>query len=218
VALGIVPVGLWARHRWSRLRPELFPAPVAPRGPEAGHEAAHAAAARFAPGRAARVLADARGALERAGGPEAEAVLSAVRRLDPLAAQLAGVVHEVVARSLETAEVQSVLVAERGTYAYVVVVPNRHEHDHLLRRHASFAAGWRDHLEGVRASLLAGGEFSALAVFLFFLEPGAGESVLLVSYADAGRVVLPGALAHEADTGDPAVAILDASVEFTLSA
>jgi len=218
MALGVVPVGLWARYRWSRLRPELFPAPVARPSWDADHDAARVAAARFAPGRAARVLADIRGALERAGGPEAEAIVAAARTLDPLTAQLAGVVHDVTARALETAEVQSALVAERGTYAYVVVVPNRHEHDHLLRRHARFAAGWRDHLEGVRASLLAGGEFTALTAFLFFLEPVAGESVVLVSFADPGRVVVPGALAHDADTGNPAVAILDASVEFTLSA
>ena len=110
------------------------------------------------------------------------------------------------------------LIATTDMHVYVIVVPNRHEHPQLIRRYAPFSNGWRQHCERIRAYLVASGEFSRLVAYLFFLDPGANDCLLLVSYADDHSMLLPSGLVKGGEAIGTGVDVLDTYHKFSLSA
>jgi hypothetical protein len=212
LALGLIPAFVWVRNRWLKLKPELFP--------DAGKSVADNASqhAQIAgPERVTAILARAKAMLEKEKQPEAQTGVAVLAKLQGLSGESAMAIHTLLAHALDTADLSSLLLGRGGLYAFVVVVPNRHEHAHLLRRYPAFSAGWRYHAEVVRASLIASGDFSGLAAILFFLSPEGGESTLLVSCADRNRMLLPAALAQGEDRKAANVATYDGSVNFSLT-
>jgi hypothetical protein len=217
LAVGILIVAIWARLRWTKLKPALFP-----QQDETEQAENNSAAGNGGPNSrqwfkdVPAILVGARRMLEREQIPEAQQPVDALRKLEATP-QLAAAVQSVITKSLESAELHSLLVRLQGVYAYIVVVPNRHEHPHLIRRYAPFSAGWTNHADLVKAWLISSGDFSALISYLFFLSPDAKEGVLLVSYADADTEFVPGRLTQEAELKRANAKIVDASLEFKMS-
>lgn len=217
-ALGAGLVVVWARWRWSKLKPELFPEEggegldeeeSAPKGGGLGS----ASWLQNVPG----LLAGVRHALERERTPEAQTLLEAARRVEAAAPELPAAVRSLISRAVESGELSSLLVGRQGLYAYVVAVPNRHEHPHLLRRYAPFSAGWAEHADVVRASLASSGDFSAVLAYLFFLSPDAKDGLLLVSYASAETLLVPSRLLQGSRWKGGACKAVDAALEFKMS-
>ena len=117
------------------------------------------------------------------------------------------------------ADVKSALLFADGVFVYVVVIPRRHEHAHLLRRYPAFAGGWRKHAELLRESLDRGSApFHNLLCMLLFLSPDGGECRLQLSSIGKSSLLLPAPLAEENDAAQDGVVIRDLSVEFRLAA
>lgn len=218
LAIGVLPVTFWALFRWSRLKPQLFPQLDVSTQDEFSSPAKNGGLGgiqwlKDIPA----ILVGARHVLEREQIPETQAPVEAMRKLEATAPQLAIAMQSVITKSLRSAELHSLLVGVHGLYAYIVVVPNRHEHPHLIRRYASFSGGWTQHANLVKASLMASGNFSALIGYLFFLNPNAKEGVLLVSYADASTELIPSGLMHGSELKLASAKSVDASFEFKMS-
>lgn len=212
---GIAIVVIWARHRWSKLKPELFPV----------EETSSAEDRQFsAPSRSLGVgtdtvtslLARAISVLQEQKTPEAVVAVSAIQKLVASIRELTTQIYSLMGKALDTAEIQSLVIGDGRTYAYVVVVPNRHEHPHMLGRYTPFLAGWRQHLCGIRASLAASGEFANLTCLLLFLSPSGKDSAFLVSHATTDLTLIPAVLLQRGDLKLADVRTLDAFMEFDL--
>jgi hypothetical protein len=155
--------------------------------------------------------------LDREKTPEAQTLLEATRKLEAAAPELPAAVRSVVVKAVESGELGSLLLGKGGLYAYVIAVPNRHEHPHLIRRYAPFLAGWAGHAELVRASLASGGAFSAVIAYLFFLSPDAKDGVLLVSYASPEMLLVPSRLLQASQSKSGDCKAVDAAMEFKMS-
>ena len=217
-ALGVAIVAAWANFRWSKLKPELFP--PAEQAGQAEEEAAampRGASSDLWLQNVPGILNGVQRALEREKTPEAQTLLEATRRLGAAAPELPAAVRSVVVKAVESGELGSLLLGKGGLYAYVVAVPNRHEHPHLIRRYAPFAAGWAGHAELVRASLASSGAFSAVVAYLFFLSPDAKDGVLLVSYASPEMLLVPGRLLQGPQSKGGDCKAVDAEMEFKMS-
>ena len=100
-----------------------------------------------------------------------------------------------VGDSLATGRVRSVAISLEKIAVHVVIVPARHEHPHLARRHVELSTPWPEQLARMGA---ASPGRAVLALLLFFDPDGAGGT-LLVAYRDGERLVLPGAIVADAD-------------------
>src|SRR6185295_10993461 len=181
LAVGLTPAILWTRRRWAKLGPELFPHDK--EAELAADPESHRRSARIGGARVSQVLAGARASLARDPSHLATLVLTAMEKLDASSPGIGPVIHALLTDARRAAELRSMLIATTDMHVYVIVVPNRHEHPQLIRRYAPFSNGWRQHCERIRAYLVASGEFSRLVAYLFFLDPGANDCLLLVSYA-----------------------------------
>jgi hypothetical protein len=217
MVVAILAVFFWTRFRWSKLKPELFPELL---------EAEHNAGPFTEGGKQTErrwlmnipaILAGVQRTLEKTRVPEEQALVEALRKVEAAAPQLPAAVRSVVTASLESAELHSLLVNSQGLYAYIVAVPNRHEHPHLIRRYTPFATGWINHASLVKASLMSSGEFSGLISYLFFLSPDDREGLLLLSYADASTELVPSRLILEAELKRTNAIPVDTSLEFKMS-
>ncbi len=210
--LGVAGIVLWAILRWRKIGPELFPDSVQPdespgvAQPVVGVQI-HCAS---------RLIERAAALLEEDDSPLARLGVDALRKFE-LSDEIAPAIDALMMKSRESASLESLMVRKDGSYAYVVAVPSRHEHAHLLRRYAPFAAGWRHHLELVRASLTANGTFMNMVAMLLFLNPEKKESVLQISCCDQGSVLIPSPLAERSDLNQAGLAVLDSSIEFNLT-
>ena len=213
--LGILAVVVLAVRKWKKLGPELFPTTgTVDETATVDPQKTQAARGEFA----ARLVARAREILEKEGTAPSLAAVEALRKLEA-SAETPVAVDALMTKALETAGVESLLVRSGGFYAYLVAIPNRHEHAHLLRRYAAFSGGWRRHFELVRGSLIASsGDFSAMAAIVFFLNPERKESTLQVSCCNANLMLIPATLAEGADLTAPGVTVLDTSMEFSSAA
>lgn len=212
---GIVPVALWARYRWGKMKHELFPEEIENQV-VVGTTVGEALSVRGE--RASRLITQARIILEKEDWPQARAATQALRNVEASTSETGPAIDELMKKALETAEVGSLLLGSGGLYVYVVVIPNRHEHTHLLRRYAAFSSGWRCHAELIRASLIASGQFSGMAAILLFLSPEGKENTLQLSYADTNSILIPSTLVEAEDLRTPGVQTHNASVEFSLAA
>jgi hypothetical protein len=219
-SLSLVLVIVWARIRWKRLKAELFPAPGLSEEEEDGALPAIRGSAELEPWLkdVPRLLGGVQRALEKEKSPEAQTLLEAARRLETAAPELPAAAQSVIMQALDTGELKSLLLSKQGLHAYVVAIPNRHEHSHLIRRYAPFSAGWGEHADLVRTSLAASGDFSALVGYLFFLSPDAKEGILLASYADPDTLLVPSSLFQGSQPKGGACKAVDASMEFKMSA
>lgn len=218
LALGVALVAVWARFRWSRLKPELFPPTEQVGADEDESTVKHKSTSldpwlKNVPG----LLMGIQRALEREKTPEAQTLLETARKLEEAAPEFPSAVRSVVVKAIESGDLSSLLVGRRGLYAYVVAFPNRHEHAHLLRRYAPFSAGWAEHAELVRASLASSGAFSAMIAYLFFLSPDVKDGILLVSYASPELMLVPSRLLQGAQSKGVACKAVDAAMEFKMS-
>jgi hypothetical protein len=218
LAVGLAPVLLWARLRWAKLGPELFPRDNEPDALTDDPLASRRGRALFEAERIPQILAGARTALARDTSRLATSVLTAMEELDASSPGICPVIHSLIVEARRAAELRSMLIATAGMHAYVVVVPNRHEHPQLIRRYAPFSDGWRHHCDRIRASLEASGKFSRLVAYLFFLSPDANDCVLLLSYADAHSMLLPSGLVGSGEATGTGINVLDTSLEFSLAA
>lgn len=202
--------------RWRQLKPQLFPPTGRARGDEEGDAGGRRGAA-LRPQNVPRLLGELRGVLEKEKTPEAQTLLEAARGLESGAPEFPAAVHSVLVRAVESGELSSLLVARQGAYAYIVAVPNRHEHPHLLRRYAPFAAGWAEHARLVRDSLMSGGEFTVMLAYLFFLSPDAKEGILLASCVSPKMMLVPSRLSQGTGPKGGVCKTLDAALEFKLA-
>jgi hypothetical protein len=202
-------------NNWKELKPQLFPLQSTDSADAMSVGASEPGLAIDAP-RLIKLLEQVRSLLDSQGIVDIALGAAALRKLE--AGDGPAIVASLIKASMDTAEVHSQLFSFGEVYGYIVVVPNRHEHSHMLRRYESFSAGWRAHLERVRASLMASGEFSALFSILIFLSPERGkESLLLLSYADPGQMLLPAVLLQGEDLKAAGVKTLNVSLEINLS-
>lgn len=203
----------WAYSRWQRLKPKLVDEASEKRGSVAGDKTTVKAIGVEA---VRRLLTRARTLLEQETVLEARLSKGAIEQLEASPEALAAI-SGLMQKSLEAADICSMVVGKEGIYAYIVVTPNRHDHPNLLRRHAPFSAGWRYHAEIVRASLLASGPFSGMVAILFFLNPDRMESTVLLSCVGPNSMLLPTSLADAQDLKASGVKTLDTSVDFSLA-
>lgn len=216
--LAVSLVAVWARFRWSRLKPELFPPTDQAGQDEEEATANHRGASsdlwlQNVPG----ILTGVQRALEREKTPEAQTLHEATRKLEAAVPELPAAIRSVVVKAIESGELGSLLLGKHGLYAYIVAVPNRHEHSHLIRRYAPFSAGWAEHVELVRASLTSSGDFSAMLAYLFFLSPDAKDGVLLMSYASPEMLLVPSRLLQGSQSKSSDCKTVDAAMEFKMS-
>jgi hypothetical protein len=208
----------WAKSRWSKLQPELFPpTDEATQDEEEAATRHKGASSDLWLKNVSGLLAGVGRALEREKTPEAQTLLEATRKLEAAAPELPAAVRSVVIKAAESGELGSLLLGKDGLYAYVVAVPNRHEHPHLIRRYAPFSAGWAGHAELVRDSLASSGDFSAMLAYLFFLSPDATDGVLLVSYASPEMLLVPSRLLQGSQSKSGNCKAVDAAIEFKMS-
>jgi hypothetical protein len=216
-ALGVALVVAWATFRWSKLKPALFPRPTQAEQDDDESSARHSDGLstwlKNVPGILDRVPR----ALENEKTPEALTLLEASRKMKAAAPELPVAAQSVIIKALESGELSSLLLGKQGLYAYIVAVPNRHEHPHLIRRYAPFSAGWAEHADLVKASLMSSGAFSTLLSYLFFLSPDANEGILLMSYADRETTLIPSRLLQGSQLKAEAYKGVDAAMEFKMS-
>jgi len=214
---GILGVGIWTRYRWLRLKPVLFPELVAPQEPDSSVvDETEKKRERF---NVPAILHGLQGVLEKDPTPQAQLLLKAAHTLEASipTPKLSEAVQSLLTKSTETAAVQSGLIRAGASYAYIVVVPNRHEHPHLIRRYECFAGGWSQHAKLVKASLIASGPFDSLIGYLFFINPDAKEGVLLVSYANGRTLIVPSTLIQEEEIKLDELSPSSAALEFKIS-
>jgi hypothetical protein len=217
LAAGVVPVLLWACYRWKRLKPELFSeAELKEKGTQGA--ASGARTSKAGTETVIRLLGKAEALLERENTPETNAAAKAIKQIAAASQQTAPAINSIIQQSLDKAELTSLLLGEEGTYTYIVVAPNRHDHAHLIGRYQPFSAGWRHHAELVRSSLMASGVFRGLTALLFFLSPEGKESIARLAFAGPDSMLVPGALAQGEDLVAADVKMLEASFEFSLTA
>lgn len=164
-----------------------------------------------------RVFRNAGQAIAAEAAPASATLLAAWKKAEGGLRKLAEAAEPVVRHALESAQLDSVLVSGGDDYLYVVAVPSRHEHAHLLRRHAAMKAGWPAHLNEVRSALAAGHPFSSLLGFLLFFSPDSRSGVLLLSWADATRGIVPAGLATRKELSEPNVLETDVRLEFAIA-
>lgn len=214
LSIGVVPVVLWARHRWKKLGPEIFPALDKD---HTNHARNNPSATRVQS--AARLITRVRALLDQETAAEARSGAELLKKIEASSAEAAPLIDNLIASALETADVSSLLLATgNGQFLYAVAIPNRHEHPHLLRRYEAFSSGWRRHAEQMRASLTASGEFSILTAVLLFLSPEGRESALRISCVGPDSILVPPTLMDAHDVKAAAVKPFDASLEFSLAA
>jgi len=218
LGIAIATVNAWAYYRWSKLKPVLFPLSDENNQQEAGSPASDINPEQHlwlkdVPS----ILGRVQHVLEREKTLETQALLKALRKLETAAPELPAIAQSVITKTLKSAELHSLLVGAQGIYAYIVVIPNRHEHPHLIRRYAPFASGWGEHAEMVKASLMSSGACSALISYLFFLSPDAKEGLLLVSYSDRDISLVPSNLLQGAELKRASSRAVDAALEFRMS-
>jgi hypothetical protein len=214
---GVVPVVIWARYRWKKLKPELFSeAELKEKGNR--DAAPDARSKKLGPGTVLRLLGRAEALLEQKNTPETKAAAKAIKQIEAAAQQTAPPIDAIIRESLDKAELTSLLIGEDGAYTYIVVAPNRHDHAHLIGRYQPFSAGWRHHAELIRSSLMATGAFQGLTALLFFLGPEGKESIARLAFVGPDSMLIPGALAQGEDLIATDVKVLDASFEFSLTA
>jgi hypothetical protein len=218
LALGILGVTLWGFYRWSRLKPELFPNSEQPdyTSGEASAIDKEAGMAQLLD-RLPMILTGARRALEKGHSIEDRLPAAIMRKLETETAGFVSVIKDVLARSLESAEMHSVLMRQANLFVYIVAIPGRHEHPHLIRRYPAFSEGWGAHANLLRAGLTRGSEFHSLISFLFFLNPDGRGGALYVSYEDAEITLLPSGLIRETERKNQNAKTLDSRYEFSLS-
>ncbi|HVG19624.1 MAG TPA: hypothetical protein VNI02_11265 [Blastocatellia bacterium] len=216
--LGVGTAAAWAHFRWSKLKPLLFP--LTDETDQYGGEFAAEVNSRGQPlwlKNVPQLLSGVHRMLEKEEGPEVQAVLEASRKLQTDAPELAVAIQSVIVKAVESGELKSLLVGKQDLYAYIVVIPNRHEHPHLIRRYAPFSAGWAGHADLVRASLISSNAFSAMLGYLFFLSPDAKEGILLMSYADPNIMLVPSSLLQGSQLKGVTCKAMDAAMEFNMS-
>jgi hypothetical protein len=215
---GIGIVWLIAFLRWNKLGKELFPNGV---GGYAGAQAAPKTIG-IRSGLASRLIERSLHLLDGDASPTAATAARALRSVGAMPGTTKAM-DDLIAKSLETAEVRSVLLGTGGLYTYMLVVPNRHDHSHLLRRHAPFSGGWRQHAEVLRKALSTaeespGGQFKGMASLLLFLSPEGEESRLQISCADQTSMLIPLSLAEAEDAKVEGVKTSDLAMDFKLAA
>jgi hypothetical protein len=217
LAAGVVPVLLWARYRWKKLKPELF-SEAELKQKVTGNATLRVRSNKVGPETVVRLLGRAEALLEEENTPETKAAANAIRQIAAASQQTAPAIDSIIQESLDKVELTSLLLGDDGTYTYIVVAPNRHDHAHLIGRYQAFSAGWRHHAELVRSSLMASGAFRGLTALLFFLSPEGKESIARLAFAGPNSMLIPGALAHGEDLVAADVKVLEASFEFSLTA
>lgn len=172
------------------------------------------------PGLGAQLMARSLGMLATDSSSAARAGTQALKKVQSLAGS-GKAIEDVLQSAIETAEDKSTLLRAGDLYVYVVAIPNRHEHAHLLRRHPAFAAGWRQHAELLRSTISAdksGPGFAGMAALLLFVGSDGGESKLQLSCADANSVLIPMTLAEGLDSEAHGAALSNYAMDFKLAA
>jgi hypothetical protein len=208
----------WIRWRWGRVRPRLrFDETAGEEGK--GGSASSASVARSTIrerfvnlGRASLAL------LRNAGCAEADAGASAVRILEGAPLEVFSAMDAAVEDAIESAEVRSVMIEADSACVYFAVLPNRPEHLRLLNRNSTFAGGWLQHVNAVRASLMASTGISNIVFLLCAVNPLTLNSTLHVTCANAHNILIPSSLADRDDLAIPGVKGFDGRVDFNLAA
>lgn len=217
MVVGFLAVAVYLSIRWDRLKTELFPQfDIVALNNEISPKNESLQNRRWLKD-IQLIIAGANRAVEREKSSEIQVQTESFQKIESIGAKFAEAVRSVITKSLETAELHTLLVNIQGLYVYVVVIPNRHEYPHLIRRYSPFSAGWVYHINLIKNSLAHNGDALTLIGYLFFLSPDFKEGIVLVSYADAQTDFVPGTLVYDAELELPNVKIWNASLEFSMS-
>ena len=215
--IGFVLVAIYLNIRWNRLKPELFPQLDVISIDDKISPAAESVQNRRWLNDIQSILLGVHRAIEREKSTEIRVQAEPFQKFEAIAPKFAEAVRSVIVKSLDSAELHTLLVKIQDLYAYIVVVPNRHEYPHLIRRYSPFSAGWTYHINLIKNSLAHNGDTPILVGYLFFLSPDSKEGIVLVSYADAHTELVPSMLVYNAELELPNVKIWNASLEFSMS-
>lgn len=201
--------------RWNKIRRELFPNGM-PNGEETG---GRANLVTVRAGLGAQLLARSLDLIRSASDPAARAGVEALKAASGAEGEKA--IERVLAEAVESAEIHSVLLGKNDTYVYVVALPTRAEHAHLLRRNSPFAAGWLCHAELLRDAIRngkGGANFAGMTSMLLFVSADGNEAKLQLSCCDATSMLIPATLAEGTPDRSPEVRTSNLEVDFRLAA
>lgn len=215
--VGFLAVVVYLSIRWERLKTELFPQlDVVTLNNEISPKNESPQNRRWLKD-IQLILAGANRAVEKEMSSEIQVQAEPFQKIESVAPKLAEAVRSVITKSLDTAELHTLLVNIQGLYVYVVVVPNRYDYPHLIRRYSTFSGGLIYHINLIKNSLEHNGNDPTLIGYLFFLSPDFKEGIVLVSYSDAQTDFVPDTLVYDAELKLPNVKVWNASLEFSMS-
>jgi hypothetical protein len=136
-------------------------------------------------------------AIREEGGPESEAVVSALAALRPHEAALTDAAQAAVQEVIARGKLRSTILELGGQSVYLVVVPGMHDQPQAFRRYAAFAHGWLAHVDRLKAMLARSELPSKLLCLFLFVRPDGSETALLVGYEDGATRYLPFGLLDE---------------------
>lgn len=117
----------------------------------------------------------ARSSLERAGAADANGALRQFAEHE----QSANLLRELCLEALHDGQTRSLSLSFDGDAVYLLVIPGRHEHPHLLRRYDSLAQGWLEHCRWLRDAMLPEQTSGHIHHLLIFLHQDARDGVCL---------------------------------------
>lgn len=218
LAVGVALLIVWAMTVWRRLKPTLFPSSEQREETTGAQTNSKHLGRNEWVERVASVIAQAGNALAADKAPIAQDAAELVQKIETDVHGLLSAVKRTIQKTLDSAQLHSVLVRSNGMMAYVLAVPGRHEHYHLIRRYPAFSKGWVSHFELMRTSLMSNPDFSALICLIFFFSPEQRDGILLISYADRVNVLHPRELMSETELLACPAESAGAHVEFKMSA
>ena len=207
----------WIRWRWVRVRPRLRFDETAG-GEGEGGSASSAGAGSTVRERFVNLGGASLALLRNANCAEADLGASAFSILEGAPLEVFQAMDTAVKDAIASAEVRSVMIKANSDCIYFVVLPNRPEHLRLLNLNATFAGGWLQHVNAVRASLMASGDTSNIVILLCSVNPLTLNSTLHVTCANAQHILIPSSLADRAGLAVPGVKGFDGRVDFNLAA
>jgi hypothetical protein len=217
VIIGLILVSVYLIISWNQLKPELFP-----------HLDIVTFDNEISPNEKAQqnrrwlndvqsILLGVHRAVEKENSSENQVQIEAFKKFESVIPKLTYEVRSVITKSLDSAELHTLLIDIQNLYAYIVVVPNRHEYPHLIRRYAPFSMGWMQHIKLIKKTLEQRNDSLTLIGYLFFLSPDFKEGLILVSYADSKTELVPAMLVYDAELRTSNVKTWNASWEFGMS-
>ena len=130
------------------------------------------------------------------GSASIQPALAATRSQMDLISRVA---QQEIVSAVESGKLASQVILEDGANIYLLILPEQHDRNQLIRRHGSFGKGWVMHMEMLRAIARRQTVTDALVSFVIFLNPDAEKGFVVLTYFDYKMAILPAKYAAEED-------------------